>query len=132
MPTQQAAPWQRRRALSCRSSQERIRSKERIRSNIEQLGQLADKCERLNSSISQAITESHRILDDPLHASKAHLKQRMVTLNYNAFADIHGASSAYSEYIQAMQDLVGVDDSICEDIFRRLEVINKMAKLLFE
>jgi hypothetical protein len=102
--------------------------KERIRSNIEQLGRLADKCKRLNSNI----TESHSILDDPIHASNAHLKQRMVILNYNAFADIDGASSFYSECIQAMQDMVEVEDSICEDILRRLKVINKMTRCLFE
>jgi hypothetical protein len=124
--------WPLPRALSCQPGRE-VEYRERIRRSVKRLGQLANECEQLNSNISQAIAESHRILDNPFLTPKAFLasKAHMVSLKYSACADIGWAVGAKSEYIEVMQELLKVEDMICEDLLHRLEVITTMSKRLF-
>ena len=55
--------WLQQQSSSSDSSQEVI-CQELIRKNVDKLGQLAEKCERLNSNLDKVVVESHKILDN--------------------------------------------------------------------
>ena len=71
--------------------------KQKIKENVDKLGHLADKCERVNSNLVKVVAESHRILDNPFLASQAHLTDHVTNLNYGACLDIGSAISTYSQ-----------------------------------
>ena len=112
------------------SSQESV-CHEVIRKNVDKLGQLAEKCERLNSNLDKVVAESHTILDNSFFASQTHLTEHVTNLNYNACLDIGMAIDTYSEYMQAVEEMVDAEDIICNDLADRLEKMNKEAQSLF-
>ena len=112
------------------SSQESV-CHEVIRKNVDKLGQLAEKCERLNSNLDKVVAESHKILDNSFLASQTHLTEHVTNLNYNACLDIGMAIDTYSEYMQAVEEMVDAEDIICNNLADRLEKMNKEAQSLF-
>ena len=102
-----------------------------IRKNVDKLGQLAEKCERLNSNLDKVVAESHKILDNSFFASQTHLTEQVTNLNYNACLDIGMAIDTYSEYMQAVEEMVDAEDIICNNLADRLEKMNKEAQSLF-
>ena len=112
------------------SSQESV-CQEVIRKNVDKLGQLAEKCERLNSNLDKVVAESHKILDNSFLASQTHLTEHVTNLNYNACLDIGMAIDTYSEYMQAVEEMVDAEDIICNDLADRLEKMDKEAQSLF-
>ena len=112
------------------SSQESV-CHEVIRKNVDKLGQLAEKCERLNSNLDKVVAESHKILDNSFLASQTHLTEHVTNLNYNACLDIGMAIDTYSEYMQAVEEMVDAEDIICNNLADRLEKMNREAQSLF-
>ena len=102
-----------------------------IRKNVDKLGQLAEKCERLNSNLDKVVVESHKILDNSFFASQAHLTDHVTHLNYKACLDIGIAIDTYSEYMQAVEEMVDAEDIIYNDLAERLERMNEEAQNLF-
>ena len=113
------------------SSQENL-CKQRIRENVDRLGRLADKCEQVNSNLGKVVAESHKILDNSFLASQTHLTDHVTNLNYGACLDIGTAIDAYSEYVEAVQDLVEAEEEICANLLHRLEKMNEKAQILFQ
>ena len=112
------------------SSQESV-CHEVIRKNVDKLGQLAEKCERLSSNLDKVVAESHKILDNSFFASQTHLTEQVTNLNYNACLDIGMAIDTYSEYMQAVGEMVDAEDIICNNLADRLEKMNREAQSLF-
>ena len=106
--------------------------KQKIKDNVEKLGRLADKCEQVNSNLVKVVAESHKILDNSFLASQAHLTNHVTSLNYGACLDIGTAIDAYSEYVEAVQDLVEAEEEICANLLHRLEKMNEKAQILFQ
>ena len=123
--------WWLQQSSSETSSQESV-CQELIRKNVDKLGQLAEKCERLNSNLDKVVAESHKILDNSFLASQAHLTNHVTSLNYGACLDIGTAIDAYSEYVEAVQDLVEAEEEICANLLHRLEKMNEKAQILFQ
>ena len=98
---------------------------------MDKLGHLADKCERLNTNLSQVVTESHKILDNSFLSSQVHLTNHVVNLNYDACLDIKIAMDAYSEYMDAVQELVEVEKRTCEALVLRGKELARKAKAVF-
>ena len=113
------------------SSQENL-SKQKIRENVEKLGRLADRCEQVNLNLVKVVDESHKILDNPFLASQAHLTNHVTSLNYGACLDIGTAIDAYSEFVEAVQELVEAEEEICANMLHRLEKMNAKAQILFQ
>ena len=113
------------------SSQENL-SKQKIRENVEKLGRLADRCEQVNSNLVKVVDESHKILDNSFLASQAHLTNHVTSLNYGACLDIGTAIDAYSEFVEAVQELVEAEEEICANMLHRLEKMNAKAQILFQ
>ena len=105
--------------------------KQKIKENVDKLGHLADKCERVNSNLVKVVAESHRILDNPFLASQAHLTDHVTNLNYDACLDIGAAIDTYSQYVEAVQELVDAQDEICINMLQRLETMNTKAQIMF-
>ena len=122
--------WWLQQSSSETSSQESV-CQELIRKNVDKLGQLAEKCERLNSNLDKVVAESHKILDNSFLASQAHLTEHVTHLNYNACLDIGMAIDTYSEYMQAVEEMVEAEDIIYNDLADRLERMNEEAQSLF-
>ena len=122
--------WWLQQSSSETSSQESV-CQELIRKNVDKLGQLAEKCERLNSNLDKVVAESHKILDNSFLASQAHLTDHVTHLNYNACLDIGMAIDTYSEYMQAVEEMVEAEDIIYNDLADRLERMNEEAQSLF-
>ena len=122
--------WWLQQSSSETSSQESV-CQELIRKNVDKLGQLAEKCERLNSNLDKVVAESHKILDNSFLASQAHLTEHVTHLNYNACLDIGMAIDTYSEYMQAVEEMVDAEDIIYNDLADRLERMNEEAQSLF-
>ena len=113
------------------SSQENL-SKQKIRENVEKLGRLADRCEQVNLNLVKVVDESHKILDNSFLASQAHLTNHVTSLNYGACLDIGTAIDAYSEFVEAVQELVEAEEEICANMLHRLEKMNAKAQILFQ
>ena len=128
--SERTAWWLQQSSSSETSSQESI-CQELIRKNVNKLGQLAEKCERLNSNLDKVVAESHKILDNSFLASQAHLTDHVTHLNYNACLDIGMAIDTYSEYMQAVEEMVEAEDIIYNDLADRLERMNEEAQSLF-
>ena len=122
--------WWLQQSSSETSSQESV-CQELIRKNVDKLGQLAEKCERLNSNLDKVVAESHKILDNSFLASQAHLTEHVTHLNYNACLDIGMAIDTYSEYMQAVEEMVEAEDIIYNDLADRLERMNEEAQSVF-
>ena len=122
--------WWLQQSSSDTSSQESV-CQELIRKNVDKLGQLADKCERLSSNLDKVVVESHKILDNSFLASQAHLTEHVTHLNYNACLDIGMAIVTYSEYMQAVEEMVEAEDIIYNDLADRLERMSEEAQSLF-
>ena len=112
-------------------SQENL-CKQKIRQNVDKLGRLADKCEQVNSNLGKVVAESHKILDNSFLASQAHLTNHVSNLNYGACLDIGTAIDTYSEYVEAVQDLVEAEEDFCDNMLQRLEKMNVKAQLIFQ
>ena len=102
-----------------------------IKKNVDKLGHLADKCERLNTNLSHVVTESHKILDNSYLSSQVHLTNHVANLNYNACIDIVIAINAHSEYMDAVQELAEAEEVICNDLMERGESLSREAELFF-
>ena len=98
---------------------------------MDKLGQLAEKCERLNYNLDKVVVESHKILDNSFFASQAHLTDHVTHLNYEACLEIGIAIDTYSDYMQAMEEMVKAEDIIYNDLADRLEKMNEEAQNLF-
>ena len=112
------------------SSQENL-CKQKIRENVDKLGRLADKCEQVNSNLEKVVAESHKILDNSFLASQTHLTNHVSNLNYGACLDIVTAMDTYSEYVDAVEDLVEAEGDICVNMLQRLEKMDSKAQLIF-
>ena len=112
------------------SSQENL-CKQKIRENVDRLGRLANKCERVNSNLGKVVAESHKILDNSFLASQTHLTNHVTNLNYGACLDIGTAMDTYSEYVEAVEDLVEAEEGICVNMLQRLEKMDSKAQLMF-
>ena len=106
---------------SCGTSLQETVCQELIKKNVEKLGRLAEKCERLNSNLDKVVVESHKILDNSFLAH----------LNYNACVDIKMAIDTYSEYMQAVEEIAEAEEIIYNDLAGRLERMNEEAQSLF-
>ena len=104
---------------------------QKIRENVEKLGRLADKCEQVNSNLGKVVAESHKILDNSFLASQTHLTNHVTNLNYSACLDIGTAMDTYSEYVEAVEDLVEAEEDICVNMLQRLEKMDSKAQLMF-
>ena len=123
--------WWLQQSSSETSSQESV-CQELIRKNVDKLGQLAEKCERLNSNLDKVVVESHKILDNSFLASQTHLTNHVTNLNYGACLDIGTAIDTYSEYVEAVQDLVEAEEDICVNMLQRLEKMNVKSQQIFQ
>ena len=112
------------------SSQENLYN-QKIRENVDKLGRLADKCEQVNSNLEKVVAESHKILDNSFLASQTHLTDHVSNLNYGACLDIVTAMDTYSEYVEAVEDLVEAEGDICVNMLQRLEKMDSKAQLIF-
>ena len=112
-------------------SQENL-CKQKIRGNVDRLGRLAEKCERVNSNLGKVVAESHKILDNSFLASQTHLTDHVTNLNYGACLDIGTAMDTYSEYVEAVEELLEAEEAICINMLRRLEKMNMKAEKIFE
>ena len=113
------------------SSQENL-CKQKIRENVDKLGRLADKCEQVNSNLGKVVAESHKILDNSFLASQVHLTNHVTNLNYGACLDIGTAMDTYSEYVEAVEELLEAEEDICINMLRRIEKMNMKAEKIFE
>ena len=116
---------------SCGTSLQESVCQELIRKNVDKLGRLAEKCERLNSNLDKVVVESHKILDNSFLASQAHLTEHVTHLNNNACVDIKMAIDIYSEYMQAVEEIAEAEEIIYNDLAGRLERMNEEAQSLF-
>ena len=112
------------------SSQENL-CNQKIRENVDKLGRLADKCEQVNSNLGKVVAESHKILDNSFFASQTHLTDHVTNLNYGACLDIGTAMDTYSEYVEAVEDLVKAEEDICINMLQRLESMNAKSERIF-
>ena len=112
-------------------SREKI-CKQRIEENVAKLGRLADKCEQVNSNLVKVVAESHKILDNSFLASQVHLTDHVTNLNYDACLDIGTAFAAYSQFVEAVQELVQAEEEIYENLLRRLEKMELEAQMMFQ
>ena len=106
--------------------------KQKIKENVDKLKRLADKFGKLNFSLCKVVAESHRILDNPFLASQAHLTDTMTSLNYDAWFDIGAAIDNYSQYVEAVQELVEAEDEVCMNMLQGLENMNVKAQIMFQ
>ena len=98
---------------------------------MDKLGRLADKCEQVNSKLVKVVAESHKILDNSFFASQVHLTDHVANLNYDACLDIGTACAAYSQFVEAVQELVQAEEEIYENLLRRLEKMELGAQMMF-
>ena len=98
---------------------------------MDKLGRLADKCEQVNSNLGKVVAESHKILDNSFFASQTHLTDHVTNLNYGACLDIGTAMDTYSEYVEAVEDLVEAEEDICINMLQRLESMNAKSERIF-
>ena len=105
--------------------------KQRIQENVDKLGRLADKCEQVNSKLVKVVAESHKILDNSFFASQVHLTDHVANLNYDACLDIGTACAAYSQFVEAVQELVQAEEEIYDNLLRRLEKMELEAQMMF-
>ena len=98
---------------------------------MDKLGHLADKCERLNTNLSQVVTESHKILDNSFFSSQVHLTNHVANLNYDACIDIVIAMDVHSEYMETVQELVEAEGRTCEALVWRGEELAREAENVF-
>ena len=113
------------------SSQENL-CKRRIWENVDRLGRLSDKCEQVNSNLGKVVAESHKILDNSFLASQTHLINHVTSLNYGAAMDIFTAMDTYSEFIEAVEELVKAEEDIFSNMLRRLEKMTATAEEIFQ
>ena len=106
--------------------------KQRIQENVDKLGRLADKCEQVNSKLVKVVAESHKILDNSFLASQVHLTEHVTNLNYDACLDIGTAFAAYSQFVEAVQELVQAEEEIYDNLLRRLEKMEMEAQMMFQ
>ena len=106
--------------------------KQRIQENVDKLGRLADKCEQVNSNLVKVVAESHKILDNTFLASQVHLTDHVTNLNYDACLDIGAACAAYSQFVEAVQELVQAEEEIYENLLTRLEKMELEAQMMFQ
>ena len=112
------------------SSQENL-CKQKIRENVDRLGRLVYKCEQVNSNLGKVVAESHKILDNSFLASQIHLTNHVTNLNYGACLDIGTAMDTYSEYVEAVEELVEAEEDICINMLQRLEKMNAKSEQIF-
>ena len=105
--------------------------KQRIQENVDKLGRLADKCEQVNSKLVKVVAESHKILDNSFFASQVHLTDHVANMNYDACLDIGTACAAYSQFVEAVQELVQAEEEIYDNLLRRLEKMELEAQMMF-
>ena len=105
--------------------------KQRIQENVDKLGRLADKCEQVNSKLVKVVAESHKILDNSFLASQVHLTDHVTNLNYDACLDIGTAFATYSQFVEAVQELVQAEEEIYDNLLRRLEKMELEAQMMF-
>ena len=94
-------------------------SPELIRRKANRLGELADKCQRLNSVMGGIVTESReRIQED------------------NAFIIAQKIDSAisktHSEYESTIQEMLEAEDALFEDLEQRLQKIENQSRSIFK
>ena len=104
---------------------------QRIEENVAKLGRLADKCEQVNSNLVKVVAESHKILDNSFFASQVHLTDHVANMNYDACLDIGTAFAAYSQFVEAVQELVQAEEEIYDNLLRRLEKMELGAQMMF-
>ena len=102
-----------------------------IKKNVDKLGHLADKCERLNTNLSIVVTESHKILDNSFLSSHIDLTNYVANLNYDACLNVVIAMDAYYEYMDTLQELVEAEQVICNDLMEKGESLCREAEFLF-
>ena len=102
-----------------------------IKRNVDKLGLLADRIERVNSALSLVVTESHKILDNSFLASQEHLTDHVANLNYEAAYKMVTAMDVHSQYMEAVEELVRAEEVICYDLRRRGETLASQAETAF-
>ena len=102
-----------------------------IKRNVDKLGLLADRIERVNSALSLVVAESHRILDNSFLASQSHLTDHVADLNYEAAYKMVTAMDVHSQFIEAVEELVRAEEVICNDLLRKGETLAGQAEVVF-
>ena len=102
-----------------------------IKRNVDKLGLLADRIERVNSALSLVVAESHRILDNSFLASQSHLTDHVADLNYEAAYKMVTAMDVHSQFIEAVEELVRAEEVICKDLLSKGETLASQAEVVF-
>ena len=102
-----------------------------IKRNVDKLGLLADRIERVNSALSLVVAESHKILDNSFLASQEHLTDHVANLNYDAAYKMVTAMDVHAQYVEAVEELVRAEEVICNDLRRRGETLAGQAETAF-
>ena len=102
-----------------------------IKRNVDKLGLLADRIERVNSALSLVVAESHKILDHSFLASQEHLTDHVANLNYEAAYKMVTAMDVHAQYVEAVEELVRAEEVICNDLRRRGETLAGQAETAF-
>ena len=102
-----------------------------IKKNVDKLGLLADRIERVNSALSLVVAESHKILDHSFLASQEHLTDHVANLNYEAAYKMVTAMDVHAQYVEAVEELVRAEEVICIDLRRRGETLAGQAETAF-
>ena len=87
-----------------------ILAKTVIKRNVDQLRLLADRIERVNSSLGLVVAEAPALL-----ASQQDLDHPLVDLSYEAGLDVQ------SQCLEALEELVLAEERVCSDLLRRGE-----------
>ena len=87
-----------------------ILAKTVIKRNVNKLRLLADRIERVNSSLGLVLAESHELL-----ASQQHLDHPIVKFSYEASMDVQW------QYLDTLEELVLAEELLCSDLLRRGE-----------
>ena len=102
-----------------------------MRSLVERLGSLVDRCQRVNSRLDNIVAESHKILDNSFLASQEHLTNHVVAQAQSASLEVGLARGVHREYRETVEEMVEAGEELARALEGMGDDLVKEAGLVF-
>ena len=102
-----------------------------MRSLLERLGSLVDRCQRVNSRLDNIVAESHKILDNSFLARQEHLTNHVVAQAQSASLEVGLARGVHREYRETVEEMVEAGEELARALERMGDDLVKEAGLVF-
>ena len=102
-----------------------------MRSLLEKLGSLVDRCQRVSSRLDNIVAESHKILDNSFLARQEHLTNHVVAQAQSATLEVGLARGVHREYRETVEEMVEAGEELARALERMGDDLVKEAEVVF-